>query len=776
MSLLSWLVAHGVAVWVTGLVVFVVLGMLWAWSRPRRRMARKVARARKTLGEPRSLAPSAAGEEITLVGTLRCVTPDDEAAPVLPDCQRLEDQRTAAVSSAAAVEDEARSVSLRASSLAVDVGGIAVELDGDVDVLVGSRERLPGRRVGRTRGDVAHRVWLAAGGTETFDARQHLVYRSLQPGDRVRVRGRLERVAAVGDDELGYRELGGRWRLTCNGETPVKLAYEGRPQRVGPDHSQLGIGAAVGVIAFAMAFLPLGELSLRRATADPERLQNGLLDAVPGERNRRDLSVAFAIASATPLHRARALANLERTLDRACAFGEATFTQRVQLSRMRGDCRHTVRLMLVHRRYEDALGEQLRCGDPTPIHTLLKLGEIAAASSALAAHPPETPADRRRAAVVHLLVGDHTAATSLLRQRGSSATERCIADALDVAFGNDVDAARARLRRRARPSIATPLLAPTSRPCALLWLASVAPEARKQLPPSLGVARDPLHERALALLLLEAGHDPSDARVTLPPLVAPEKLLLRLTTRSTRRTLADIALRRAVYRGLISAQPTTSRRRYRARLALELARDELALDNGERALSLTRAALADFKVLAAETDVARDVRFARAQLAAVLTRLGHALEAKRVVDTIAESPEKRAIAALLSIKLDGSMKAAHALGLLEAEDQLAWRYAADGDGTKLARLLCQYHDDGARFLLLARHLQNGAEHLRRWARWGDIRHESEPLREVLRRVIVARATGDRTELSRARDILKRYREALSDRRISLPLMLLGGLP
>jgi hypothetical protein len=175
----------------------------------------RAKRIRASLGEPRTAVADGMGAGVvTLEGTLRA----DGTAPAtrFPYGMSLMEEVTQGA------------VTAPHGALALEVSGRAIAIDGDVQVILGSRE--------------------------TFEAAGKGMIRALADGDEARARGRLEPVAA--DTASSYRERAVAYRLRPDG-VAVPLAFAGTPRAsAGRRHALAAIGAgAIGAVAgFAGAY------------------------------------------------------------------------------------------------------------------------------------------------------------------------------------------------------------------------------------------------------------------------------------------------------------------------------------------------------------------------------------------------------------------------------------------------------------------------------------------------------------------------------------------
>jgi hypothetical protein len=228
-----------------GLLAAGSMTLCWLVGRLR---ARRRASAARVEGSAR-LHDLQAGAPAALTGILRVEG---------PMCSRFEDAHPVAVTSyqqppgLRAEEALLRTWHERAARIYLEVGDRRVALEGALVVARGSNEWTPGAGLEGLRDRVRDRVYAAevlARARRRGDDREH-VFRSLEPGDEVVVRGIAERKVDA-DGPTSYRHHGGGWRLLPEGDGAIVAHYCGRPDL----RAQLGrapLYAAAGSVAMAL--------------------------------------------------------------------------------------------------------------------------------------------------------------------------------------------------------------------------------------------------------------------------------------------------------------------------------------------------------------------------------------------------------------------------------------------------------------------------------------------------------------------------------------------
>ena len=201
-----------------------------------------VRRRRSAIGPPpRRPGPDVEGERVTLEGTLQSVDPSRDTSPLV--VSRV---------------GRGRRVGSR-TALVLAVGDDHVALDGEMEVVVGSRERVPPDDDGRPD--------LLA------------LCREVSAGDHVIVRGTLRRASTTAPST--YRRNAIRWSLHGERE-PLRIAFEGRP-RLGGTHrffvAALPSGCVAAAGALAIAGAAVVGMGPSRPPPDAPPIEPGTLTA-----------------------------------------------------------------------------------------------------------------------------------------------------------------------------------------------------------------------------------------------------------------------------------------------------------------------------------------------------------------------------------------------------------------------------------------------------------------------------------------------------------------
>jgi hypothetical protein len=160
---LPWFLLHGALVWQVGLGVAMLAGLLVARRRAGRRALREAEGARARLGPAvASPAKRGVGVAVTLAGELEVTEGSAE---------RFEDGAPAAAATAAFTAGRKTSkgegwtsgAEARARGLSIRMGDAEVELAGPVEVVAGSREVRPNKRLRALSSAVKRRVVAALG-------------------------------------------------------------------------------------------------------------------------------------------------------------------------------------------------------------------------------------------------------------------------------------------------------------------------------------------------------------------------------------------------------------------------------------------------------------------------------------------------------------------------------------------------------------------------------------------------------------------------------------
>lgn len=328
---LSWLIVHGATAWKVALAGAAVLGALAAVILRYAKAWRRARLTRVRLGTPAAeLDGLSEGEMVTIQGRL-------EARPPLG--QRYEDGREAAIATVELFAGRLRragAASWRAAGIAVRSGDRVVECEGDLQVVLGSTETPPYRRLHPLDTRLRQIVGDAVG---AMPSAPRVSMRSVQPGDEVLVRGRLRLAPATG--EAGYRGRTTRWVLEHE-SAPMAVAYVGRVPVSRPCGAALGGAALVAAMALFASFV-VGMLGLEWGA-----------------------KAGATVAAATPFHREAALREL-----RDKAKGEVDVLPRLDkverlaaLELQIAGCDEAVKVLADHGEFRRAaeLGE--RCTDP----------------------------------------------------------------------------------------------------------------------------------------------------------------------------------------------------------------------------------------------------------------------------------------------------------------------------------------------------------------------------------------------------------------------------
>lgn len=451
-------VLHGTAMWLLLVAWSAALAALTAWSARRRRTRRAAAARRERLGGPAAgFEDGFAGRPVTLAGRLEL----SGAA-----CRDFEDGRPVAAATAAPTrtQNATDAVHARGEELHLAVGRRRLRLDGPLEVTVGSRESrtlLPLRWSGP--GPLG-RIAAASPDDERVArlARSRAAFRSLAPGDTVRIRG----VPAGGPQ--------GEWRLAGEGGAPLRAAYEGPPRFARPARALLapaGWGWLAGTVA-AWAFDALGSAAL--AAWDPPAHAPAPPRVCPAPPPSPVDSIALQLAALSPAHHEAALDRLYEELARSLADcpGDPRLLDDLEaLGERLGRCRRTVELLARFGPPARAAEAGGRCGDPESLWTAgdaaLRDGDPAAASALFARLPGGQGRSQDRSLVrpiqAHLAAGRLDLAARTLRElaeamrrrppsrrpsRTSRARLECLALALEARMG--AVAARAGLETAAR--------------------------------------------------------------------------------------------------------------------------------------------------------------------------------------------------------------------------------------------------------------------------------------------------------------------------------------
>jgi hypothetical protein len=254
---LPWFIEH--ATWLSlPLAVVVLLVGRWLMvyvggARSRSQATERIV----ALGPPRSeLRGSDEDTTITLRGQLRV-----EKEP----CFRYQDEQPCAattfqisnVSTWYDAPDFAPNGTRRAPKLELVTPNHVIALEGEVIVEVGSHEYWPGVDIRLLDERVALRV-VPEVGDDPRDFEGYCVFRSLQDGDEVVVKGKISRNDEAGGRAASYRQQGMRWRMKPADSDGIALAYTKPPHfRTRPRWLLAGPGlfAAAALVAYSALFV-----------------------------------------------------------------------------------------------------------------------------------------------------------------------------------------------------------------------------------------------------------------------------------------------------------------------------------------------------------------------------------------------------------------------------------------------------------------------------------------------------------------------------------------
>jgi len=368
-------VLHGTAIWILLAAWSAAAAAFAAWSARRRRTRREAAARRERLGRPAAeFADDLAGRPVALVGRLEL----SGAA-----CRDFADGRPVAAATAGptGARDATDAVHARGDELHLAVGRRRLRLDGPLEVAVGSRESRPLPPLRWSGPGPLERVAAASPDDERLArlARSRVAFRSLAPGDVVRVRG-----VPAADPPDG-------WRLTGEGDAPLRAAYEGSPRSGRPARAWFA-PAAWGLLAGALAAWALdalGEAALAAWEPPAHAAAPPRVCAAPPPSPVDSLTLQLAALS--PTHRAEALDRLYEELARSLADcpGDSRLMDELEaLGAHLGRCRRTSELLARHGPPARAAEAGGRCGAPESLWTAgdaaLRDGDPAAASALFA--------------------------------------------------------------------------------------------------------------------------------------------------------------------------------------------------------------------------------------------------------------------------------------------------------------------------------------------------------------------------------------------------------
>ncbi|MBN1772666.1 MAG: hypothetical protein JXB32_15460 [Deltaproteobacteria bacterium] len=700
-------VLHGTAMWILLTAWSAAAAAVVAWTARRRRVRHDAGRRRARLGTP---ADDPAGwcvdEPLALAGRLEL----GGAA-----CRDFEDGRPVAAATAGPARDRSAAdrVHARGDELALAVAGRRVRLDGPLDVVVGSREGrplVPPRWLGPAALD---RLAAATPDDEALAriARRRLEFRSLAPGDAVRVRGVLR-----GGPEQG-------WRLVGEGGAPLRAACEDAPRSSRPARPLLA-AALWGLLAGAAAWWALGvagDVALA-AWEPPVHLAAAPRVCATAPPSPLD-STALQLAALTPSRREETLDLLYEELVRGladCPGDRRLMDQLEALGGWLGRCRRTTDVLARHGSPARTVELGAQCGDPESLWTAadaaLRDGDPARASALFERLPAGQGRRQDRAllrpAQAHLAAGRpelaaralHALVETLRRRppsrrppKASLTRLRCLGWALEARRG--VPGAQAELEAAAR--------GPTAAFCGVL-LADLlpGPERLEVLEDVWSASPEQPLLRLAELLELEVAHgqagygarevDPFERRLDDVLSDAATAVGVASGAGALARHVADAwdTLDTAEVQRLV--QPVT-----RAGLQLEAAGFAAAVGELDEARRRLVAALADLDAgpepgpvpegLPPGSRSPRRADAVRVRLAAVELQLG---EDRRAGVELARAegawPTDRWLAplrALLDARAAGRLVALEGIPVPDPTLAEAWRLAVRGDAAGLAELV-----------------------------------------------------------------------------------------
>jgi tetratricopeptide (TPR) repeat protein len=505
MAHLSWLWIHGDLVWMTALGLAFGLGLWHSLGAPERRgrryFCRQLARLRhEHPGRVRRMVHHveglADGEVQLLVGRLRVTGAAcesyDQGRPVAAstiECPLSEPGRLRHGLTAVALRR-------RADRLSLEIEGGTVTLDGAVNVIVGSQQAHPRRRLHGLPRLLCERVYrdrpaLIEPGVLL---REPPVIRNLAGGETVLVFGRL--VADGASSELDHEQpvdasssppapalpyrapAPQRWLLqpavTGEDQAPAIAAlYAGAPAIPMSRWMRFGF-LPMAWVAGAVAMLAiLGGLSLRLAwQGDLRIVPYAGADTVTLRHDRLPVHApALELAAATPFHRAAAIDLLAEALAHSQQRGRAIVEARVAAASLNQHCAAAADVLWQHRQPERAIAVAERCvaearlnaagDDATEADAArhiaglawMDLGSYERASAAFAGiqgfgrdrlwHTRRYAGELSEHAVAHVLAGAWSEAAVTLRrlaERSDTTTDHvaayaCLAEAASVRAG-----------------------------------------------------------------------------------------------------------------------------------------------------------------------------------------------------------------------------------------------------------------------------------------------------------------------------------------------------
>jgi hypothetical protein len=730
MNALPWLVVDGALVWRAGLSFCVAAGIAATSLRPRIAAWRAARRVRAALGEPHR-GPLTGGAVVTLTGTL--LAKDERVL-------RYEDGGEAAAA-AAAGEPAAR-----AAQLAVLVGDAVIALEGPITLLSGSRESWPGRPVAKLSAAVRERAGAL------LELHRVPVFRSVAPGDRVRVRGVLREEAA--EDGTTYRDAAKRWAFGGDGG-PLLLACERAPRVTGPARAAFATPLLYGAAAFLAIFGLGGEaaMTLAQMPAGP----------VAPEK-------ALSFAAATPFRRNDALGALVHALDAQRAADPAALEARDRLHAMRGETAARAEMWIAQGDPQRGADLAARAGRPDlEAKAWYAIGEFARAEEAWRRFPAPVRVPEARFAVgIEILAGhlEHAAAAARVleqalrnapaeneAQRDFAAergdTAHCLAAALDARRGLAEGWEALRAAAAGRTSLACAVLridlleGPRRSEAVkdLRWKEITRIDVPREWPALLAAEVDPAWPRSGLAATFDPGYDAT----------VPNGGFLEVALPAVDRAIAEDLARRP---------PADRSAPILARAALFAALTGDTLGGRHLALSFGRG-----------DDVEAGELRAAADAGIIFPCIGGEVRPGPLF-AFTCSAEVQPLIRLLVHRPPP-----------DEDEKRAWSLAAAGDGEGLGAWLARPHAQPGTFLRYgahgAPHVKRGRDALLRVLRWG-YRPPTEgfwPTERVVHLVNFAEATDalqPRPDLLH-RDAAAHFREAILRRETAVPLAVLERL-
>lgn len=831
MEHLPWLIVWGPWVWKGVLVVLVVLSWFALQRFSSFLCTRRARKQLARLGESGSVETAKPGTSVTLTGVLKV------GGELIG---RFEDGRPAAVSTAAPAKPSdvlgALAISRRATDLSLDVEGVEVGIDGDLEVLAGSCEHVT-RRLFRKLGR-RMRGALYETDDETLAAMSEhkAVFRSLQPGDRVRVKGFLRRFESPVAPE-SYRVAGDRWVLAAQpevgsdelAERTVGMAYEGGTAKVAvaPRLHLRRVLVAVAVwllllVAIAIAAQVVGGSARHTGWRwDARRGDYCFVEAFP---------IRVQLYSVLPAPAEARLSTLTNRAERQCAMDRQKVRQLAGLWELDGRCGNQAMTLVDHGELELAAEVARGCREPTSLREIssafMELGLFAEASDLVHELGPSISARHalswKRTASIHLLGGHPERAASAIRSesarrepflrssidndstyRRQSRSLSCLADSIDARQGDEV--ARARLREAAselRASdycafINADLIEGSDRiagvripPMEVVRYYDSVNRAHRHLP----WGRESEYRRATLMLIAEA--DPE----ALPDDLERNESGLDLGYEQMLTSFIDFdGLDAAALARLEQVEaPGRAVALVRAELFARGSRYQASLGNLDVARTYARAAVADLELLG---DEARQIRrhsswlqLAKLWLALLSVEIGDYVSAREMVARFRAEVTNRSryavaserCAELVEVYLAfcerGEARVFSRSGLARRHPHLARFWAAAGAGDAELLVPAFYSSTGLTFrrdfrpLWLGR-IQTHRESLLRDARWSSraFGWQVSHRRSLVSHAWdfqVARALGDEEWESEVEPVVERLREASESRDLAIPSLVL----